>query len=104
MEVIETKRYNGGSKWLHKKHGVIYVERDWQIAELHELLCRQDEYWESKSHLIKHWIGPKYMKQVREDAEYVGKTDIYEVEELRKIVPFIFFQFDEDGCIEENHE
>jgi len=103
MEVIETKRSNGGSKWIHKKQGVIYVEHDWQIAELHELLCRQDEYWEGKSHIIKTWVGPKSMAEVESDCEYTGKTDIYEVEKLREIVPFIFFQFDDSGCVEENH-
>ena len=100
---MKVKNLNGGSKWHHRKFGVIYVEHDWQVAELHELLCRQDEYWEPKAHLIKHWVGPKDMRQVRADAEYVGKTDIYKVEELRKIIPFIFFQFDELGCVEENH-
>ncbi len=100
---MKVKNLNGGSKWHHRKVGVIYVEHHWQVAELHELLCRQDHHWESKSHLVRHWVGPKDMRQVRADAEYADKTDIYEVEELRKIIPFIFFQFDDLGCVEENH-
>ncbi len=101
---MKIKNLNGGSKWHHRKSGVIYVEHDWQKNELHKLLCRQDEHWRHKSFLIQTWIGPKTLGEVKSEAKYTDKTDIYEVEELRKIIPFIFFQFDDLGCIEENHD
>ena len=100
---MKVKNLNGGSKWHHRKFGVIYVEHDWQKDELYELLCRQDDHWKHKPYLIQKWFGPKSLKDVQSEAKYTDKTDIYEVEELRKIIPFIFFQFDDLGCVEENH-
>ncbi len=100
---MKVKNLNGGSKWHHRKFGVIYVEHDWQKDDLHKLLCRQDDHWRSRPFLIQTWFGPKSLKEVQSEAKYTDKTDIYEVEELRKIIPFIFFQFDDLGCVEENH-
>ncbi len=95
--------YNGGSKWRTKLKGVIYVEKEEHIDVLYDLLLKQDEYWDKHKEVIKRWTPLKTWREVFADSVYVGKTDIYEVEELRKIIPFIFFQFDDLGCVEENH-
>lgn len=95
--------YNGGDKWHHKTHGVIYVEKEEHIDELFDLLFTQDEYWENHKDIIQVWTPLKTWKQVEADTLWTGKTDIYDVEWVRKIIPFIFFQFKDGEVIQSNH-
>lgn len=95
MKIIIKPRYlEGCSSWESKIEGVVLVEKESDIEPLWKLLCEQDEYWVGYKNLIK--VAPKEIDGVSEIismCEYVGKTDIYELEELQKQIPFIIYQY-----------
>jgi len=94
MEIkIKPKKFTGGDSWESKQYGVVLVEKKQDIEPLWRLLCEQDHYWEKYKNLIK--VAPTEIDDINEIydmCEYCGKTDIYNIEELRKIVPFIITQ------------
>lgn len=98
MEIlIKPKKFTGGDSWESKQYGVVLVEKEDDIEPLWKLLCEQDHYWESYKNLIK--VAPKEINSVGDIirmCEYCGKTDIYKIEEIRKIIPFIIYQGNED--------
>lgn len=94
MEIlISPKIFKGYDSWYTKQNGVILVEKEEDIEPLFKLLCEQDDYWENYKNLIK--VAPKEIDSVADISrmcEYVGKTDIYDVEKIRKQIPFIIYQ------------
>lgn len=91
--LIKPKLFEGQSNWSTKQNGVVLVEKEEDIEPLFKLLCEQDDYWESYKNLIK--VAPKQIDSIDEISrmcEYVGKTDIYDVESLKKKIPFIIYQ------------
>jgi len=92
--LIKPKEVIGDDSWCRKLEGVILVEKEEDIEPLWKLLCEQDDYWESYRNIIK--VAPKEIDSISEIVsmcQYAGKTDIYEPEKLKAIVPFIMFQY-----------
>lgn len=84
----------GINSWEHKQNGVVLVEKEEDIEPLWKLLCEQDDYWEDNKNLIK--VAPKEISdisQINRMCEYCGKTDIYNVSDLKKKIPFIIYQY-----------
>lgn len=91
--LIKPQKFTGSDSWESKLNGVILVEKEADIEPLWKLLCEQDDYWESYKNLIK--VAPKEINSVGDIirmCEYCGKTDIYNIDEIRKIIPFIIYQ------------
>ena len=91
--LIKPKEFTGDDYWLKKQEGVILVEKEEDIESLWKLLCKQDDYWEDYKHIIK--ITPKEINDIGEIigmCEYAGKTDVYEPEKMKRIIPFIMYQ------------
>ena len=91
--LVRPQIFTGCDNWQKKLDGVILVEKQEDIEPLWKLLCEQDDYWESYKNLIK--VSPKEIDSIGEIAgmcQYCGKTDIYEPEKIRTIVPFIMYQ------------
>jgi hypothetical protein len=92
--IINPREFSGDTSWESKMEGVVLVEKEDQIDPLWKLLCEQDDYWEDYKDLIK--VAPKTIDSVadiKRMCEYCGKTDIYNVEEIRSKIPFIIFQY-----------
>jgi len=90
--IIKPRQVECSRSWTAKGEGVILVENESNIKPLYDLLVEQDEYWEGRMNLIK--VAPKEVNHESDldyFCEYVGKTDIYEVELLRSKVPFIIY-------------
>jgi hypothetical protein len=98
MEIlIKPQKFTGSDSWESKQNGVVLVEKKADIEPLWKLLCEQDHYWVSYKNLIK--VAPKEINSVGDISrmcEYCGKTDIYKIEEIRKIIPFIIYQGNEE--------
>jgi len=94
MEIlIKPRKFTGFNSWDSKMNSVILVEKEGDIEPLWKLLCEQDDYWKDYLHIIK--IAPKEIdseKDIIVMCEYCGKTDIYDVDSLRKKIPFIIYQ------------
>lgn len=87
------RKFSGHSVWDTKVDGVVLVEKEEDIEPLYKLLVEQDDYWEGRKNLIK--VAPKEIEHEQELdhlCEYVGKTDIYNLEELQEKIPFIIYQ------------
>ena len=98
MIKIKPRYVECANDWISKKEGVIFVENEKDIDILFELLCRQDDYWEDYRHLIK--VGPKEIDSeldLLSYCEYVGITDIYDINALKKSVDFRFTIFQDLG-------
>jgi hypothetical protein len=83
--LIKPKKFESYSSWSSKVEGVVLVEKEEDIEPMWELLCEQDEYWENYKELVK--VAPKEIedkKDLERLCRYCGKTDIYDVDELRK--------------------
>lgn len=86
------------NSWTSKIQGVVLVEKEQDIEPLFKLLCKQDDYWEPYKHLIK--VAPKVVEHItdlRLLCKYCGKTDIDNVTELKKKIPFILYQYNENN-------
>jgi len=82
--LIKPKKFECYGSWDSKREGVVLVEKEEDIEPMWELLCEQDDYWESYKYLIK--VAPKEIDNVEDFCKicgYCGKTDIYDVDELR---------------------
>ena len=94
MEIlIRPSKFVGQNYWHKKMNGVILVQNEEDIEPLWKLLCEQDDYWDNYKHIIK--VSPKEIDSVSDISrmcEYCGKTDIYDVEEIRSKIPFIIHQ------------
>jgi len=91
--IIKPSEVKCTGHWQSKMNGVILVEKESDIDKLWKLLCKQDDYWEHYKSVIK--VAPKEidsMSEISQMVEWAGKTDIYEVEKLKKKVPFILYQ------------
>jgi hypothetical protein len=79
--------------WTPKLQGVILVPTEKDIAPLFRALCAQDEYWKFYPELIK--VAPAsitHPSDLEPMCEYCGKTDIYNVEELKEYHDFLIYQ------------
>lgn len=98
MEIKITTYIKCLGNWNSKCNGVVLVKYKKDIEPLWKLLCEQDEYWKSYKELIK--VAPKQIDSLSELnalVKYCGKTDIYNIEELKKKIPFMIYQtFDYD--------
>lgn len=94
MEIlIKPRKFTGCTSWQSKKNGVILVEKEADIEPLWKLLIEQDDYWEHYKEVIQ--VAPKEIDSEGDIAimcVYVGKTDIYNPEELKAKIPFIMYQ------------
>ena len=93
--IISPSKVEGCTSWQKKIYGVILVEKEEDIEPLWLLLCAQDDYWTERKNVIK--IAPKEISSMHEIdcmCTYVGKTDIYNPQELQKTIPFIMYQRD----------
>ncbi len=91
--IIKPQIFKGCDYWYSKRNGVILVEKEEDIEPLWKLLIEQDDYWEHYREVIK--VAPKEIDGEGDIARmcvYVGKTDIYDVQELQSKVPFIMYQ------------
>lgn len=91
--IIKPRKLEGRTVWIPKVNGVILVEKEEDIEPLWKLLCEQDSYWEKYKYVIK--VAPKEIDSEGDIARmctYVGKTDIYNPEELQSKIPFIMYQ------------
>lgn len=103
MEIlIKPQKFTGSDSWESKQYGVVLVEKEDNIEPIWELLCEQDVTWKYYKNLIK--VAPKEIesiKDLRNMCEYCGKTDIYNIEVIRKKIPFIIHQekeYNDDDC------
>lgn len=81
---IKPKTFQCQGMWSSKAEGVVFVEKEEHIEPMWDMLCEQDDYWESYKNLIK--VAPKEIDSESDlvsFCEYCGKTDIYEVDKLR---------------------
>ena len=94
MEIlINSRKFTGCTSWQSKLYGVILVEKEEDIEPLWELLIEQDDYWENYKEVIQ--VAPKEIDgegDISRMCVYVGKTDIYNVQELQSKIPFIMYQ------------
>jgi hypothetical protein len=94
MEIfIKPRKFTGCASWQSKINGVILVEKEEDIELLWKLLIEQDDYWEHYKEVIQ--VAPKEIDGEGDIARmcvYVGKTDIYDVQELQSKIPFIMYQ------------
>jgi hypothetical protein len=94
MEIlIRPRKFIGDTSWESKLNGVILVEKEEDIEPLWKLLIEQDDYWEYYKGVIQ--VAPKEIDGEEDIARmcvYVGKTDIYNVQELQSKIPFIMYQ------------
>lgn len=96
---INPQFYEGSNSWYQKTQGVILVEKKEHIEPVWKVLCEQDDYWEDYKNLIK--IAPLTIDNKTDLnclCEYCGKTDIYDVDKVRKIlaeqnIEFLIHQF-----------
>ena len=96
--LIKPKEYKCQNYWHSKREGVILVEKEEDIDKIFKLLVKQDDYWESYKHLIK--VAPKEIESESTLAlmcEYCGKTDIDNIDEIKKKVPFMIYQYVNEG-------
>lgn len=100
MEIkIKPQVFTCFEQWEAKQQGVVFVSKAEDIEPVWEALCEQDDYWESYKNLIK--VAPTEINQVYElqkYCEYCGKTDIYDVKELKtklakQGIEIILFQY-----------
>ncbi len=94
MEIlIRPRNFTGCTYWQSKLNGVILVEKEEDIEPLWKLLIEQDDYWEHYKEVIQ--VAPKEIDGEGDIANmcvYVGKTDIYNPQELQSKIPFIMYQ------------
>ncbi len=94
MEIlIKPLKFTGCTLWETKLNGVILVEKADDIELLWRLLIEQDDYWVHYKEVIQ--VAPKEIDGISDIARmcvYVGKTDIYDVQELQSKIPFIMYQ------------
>jgi len=94
MEIlIKPRKFTGCNSWQSKLNGVILVEKEEYIEVLWKLLIEQDDYWEHYKEVIQ--VAPKEIDGEGDIARmcvYVGKTDIYNIEELQSRISFIMYQ------------
>jgi hypothetical protein len=94
MEIlIKPQKFTGDTSWQSKLNGVILVEKEEDIEPLWKLLIEQDDYWESYKEVIQ--VAPKEINGIQDISRmcvYVGKTDIYNPQELQSKIPFIMYQ------------
>lgn len=91
--IIKPRKFVGDTSWESKLNGVILVEKEEDIEPLWKLLCEQDDYWENYKEVIQ--VAPKEISsegEIRRMCVYVGKTDIYNPQELQTKIPFIMYQ------------
>ena len=101
MEIkIKPQTFTCYESWESKQQGVVFVEKESDIEPVWKALCEQDDYWESYKNLIK--VAPAEITNVildlRPYCEYCGKTDIYNVKELKEKlaeqgIEIILFQY-----------
>jgi len=87
---IVARKVHCRESWESKWYGVVFVEKDEDIEPLFKDLVEQDEYWKNYKELIQ--IAPKKIDKKSDleiYCEYVGKTDIYNIKELKKKHNFI---------------
>lgn len=92
MEIL-IKRFTGCESWDLGRHGVILVEKEADIEPLWQLLCEQDDWWESAKSVIK--VAPKMVDSQRDldrMCEPPFRTEIYHPKELKAKIPFIMYQ------------
>jgi len=97
MITIKPKKIECPEYWDERVQGVIFVETEEEIEPLWKALCEQDDYWEDYRKLIE--VAPKEIdrkEDLRRYCRYVGKTDIYNMKELKKDFNFIIFQYHDD--------
>lgn len=91
-----TLKFEEPTAWISKRMSVILVEKEEDIDALWHILKGQDFYWNSYKELIRVAPdGPISMATLHGMCRYCGKTDIWDIEEVKSKVPFIFYQFDE---------
>jgi len=94
MEIlIRPRKFTGCTSWQSNLNGVILVEKEEDIEPLWKLLIEQDDYWEHYKEVIQ--VAPKEIDgegDISSMCVYVGKTDIYNVQELQSKIPFIMHQ------------
>ena len=94
MEIkTKPKIFKGFHMWYSVDNGVILVEKKEHIEPLWELLCEEDEGWESYKHVIK--IAPKEIDSISDLDDMcvnVGMLYINEVEKIQNKIPFIIYQ------------
>jgi hypothetical protein len=89
--------FTGSDTWNSKCYGAIFTKNESDKKLLYELLCEQDEYWKKYSDLVQ--ILPTDIHSIsdlQKKCHYVGKTDIYDVDELRTKVDFLIYQYYDD--------
>ena len=95
MEIqILPQSFTGDNSWHSKMYGCILVQNVYDIDKMFNLLVEQDQYWANYKHLIK--VAPISIpseNSLKQFCEYVGKTDIYDIDELRKSIDFIIYQY-----------
>ena len=92
--IIRPKKFTGDLSWESKMESVVLVSNEEDKEKLFALLCAQDDYWKSYKNLIK--IAPKEIDEIediRNMCEYCGKTDIYNIKEIKSQVDFIIYQY-----------
>jgi hypothetical protein len=80
--------------WDSKVNGVIFVEKESDVEILFNELVSQDDYWENYKKLIQ--VMPKEINtenELKSYCNYVGKTDIWDISKLRKVVDFTIYQY-----------
>lgn len=94
MEIlIRPRMFKGYNYWQPEMNGVILVEKEEDIEPLWKLLVEQDDYWENYKEVIQ--VAPKEIDGEGDIARmcvYVGKTDIYNPQELQAKIPFLIYQ------------
>lgn len=91
--IIKPREFKCKGHWQSKMKGVVLVEKEEHIEPLWKLLCEQDDYWENYKEIIK--VAPKEIngeEEISAMCQYCGKTDIYDIAEIKKKVPFILYQ------------
>ena len=94
MEIlIKSRKFTGCTSWESKLNGIILVEKEEDIETLWKLLIQQDSYWDHYKEVIQ--VAPKEIDGEGDIARmcvYVGKTDIYNPQELQAKISFIMYQ------------
>ena len=95
MEIEIKQKVICQGRWNSKWYGVILVKTQEDKDKLFDLLLAQDNYWEQYSHRIKviPEKGFTSFKEIENLCDYCGKTDIYKIDEIKKQVDFIIYQY-----------
>jgi hypothetical protein len=81
--------------WNNKCYGVIFVHNEEDKRILFDELVKQDNYWKDYINIIKVKQNFDSIMELQNLCIYVGKTDIYEIKDIKKIVDFTIYQYTE---------